>query len=373
MCHDQRKTMIKKWIVIPSLLVITLSVALYTIDTWVPFLMDLKPKPEIVIDKATRKEAVTTLIAKLNEHYVFPDKAKQVEAVLLKHLKDGRYDAMTDGEQFAYQLTLDLRGMARDLHMSVRARAEPVPHDRAVAPPPTTKAQWEQRTPALRRNLLELGLMMGKVGTTEFDHLDDNIGYLKLTDFPPHFIMAERYATVMDKLADTGSLIMDLRDNDGGSPETVAMLVSYFVDERTRVNDLWDRTSGVTTQQWTLDKVDGKRYGTKRPVVILVSRETMSAGEDFAYTMQALGRATVIGESTWGGAHPTRSFRLGEHFAAWIPSRRSINPITGSNWEGVGVIPDIAVSPDNAMEVAKDVLQRRLLVPVRQVAAVPNL
>lgn len=358
----------RKWIVIPSVLV-TLACALYTIDVWVPFLMDLKPKPEIVIDKPTRKEAITTLVAKLNEHYVFPDKAKQMETVMLAHLKNGRYDAMTDGEQFARQLSLDLHAVARDLHMSVWASAKPVPYDREMGPPPATKAQWEQRTRTARRLLLQLGLMMGKVGNVKVDHLEDNIGYLKLDEFPPSFIIAERYGAAMDELADTDSLIIDLRDNGGGSPDTVAMLVSYFVDGRTRLNDIWDRSSGVSMQQWTLDKLDGKPYGGNKPVVILVGPETMSAGEDFAYTMQALKRATVVGKPTWGGAHPTRLFRLGEHFAASIPSRRTISPITGSNWEGVGVIPDIPAGPKSAMEVARDVLQRRLLVPVRQVAA----
>jgi C-terminal processing protease CtpA/Prc len=102
------------------------------------------------------------------------------------------------------------------------------------------------------------------------------------------------------------------------------------------------------------------RYGGKKPVFILAGPGTMSAGEDFAYTMQALKRATVIGERTWGGAHPARPYRLGEHFFAVIPSRRTISPITHTNWEGVGVTPDIAAAPDKALAVAKDLLQRRL-------------
>lgn len=352
----------KKWIVVPSL-VLTLCCAIYTIDIWIPFIQRNMPKPEIVIDKPTRKEVVETLIAKLNEHYVFPDKAKQIETLLRQHLKDGRYDRITDGLQFAHQLTIDLHGVTRDLHMAVRSSATPVPYDRDIPSPPASKAEWERRTPFSRRMLLELGLLMGKVGTPDVDHLDHNIGYLKLTDFPPDFIMTERYATVMDEIADTDRLIIDLRDHRGGSPQTVALLVSYFVDERTRVNDLWDRTTGATIQQWTADRLEGKRYGSRKPVVILVSRKTMSAGEDFAYTMQALKRATIVGEETWGGAHPTRGFRLSDHFAAAIPSRRSISPITGSNWEGVGVIPDIATAPDNAMAVAEDVLLRRLQKP----------
>ncbi|MBQ5940258.1 S41 family peptidase [Massilia sp. AB1] len=367
--HNQRKKMIKKWIVIPLLLVLTMYGVIYTMDTWVPFLQRLKPKTEIVIDKATQKEAINTLIAKLNAHYVYPEKARQMEVVLRQHLREGKYEKITDGEEFADRLTDDLRGVSRDLHMMVHSSPEEVPYDRDVPPPPASKAEWERRTPLARRLLLDLGLGLGKAGVAKVDHLSSNIGYLKLPDFPPGFVMAERYAAAMDKLADTDGLIVDLRENGGGDPATVALLISYFVDQPTRVNDMWDRTSGITTQRWTVDKLDGKRYGGRKPIVILVGPNTKSAGEDFAYTMQALKRATVIGEPTWGGAHPSRPYRLGDHFAAWIPSRRAINPITLTNWEGVGVIPDVAATQDNALSIGKELLQRRFKELPRQIAA----
>lgn len=334
--------------------------AIYTMDVWVPFLLDLKPKAEIVIDKGTRKEVIDTLIAKLNAHYVLPDKARQAEATLRQNLREKRYDNITDGDEFAEVLTEELYQITRDRHMSVMSSPKKVPYDRVVAPPPATKAEWEKRTPFSHRLLLNIGLAIGKVGSMKVEHLASNIGYLRITDFPPDFVMDERYATAMNKLADTDGLIVDVRVNQGGLPNTVALLVSYFVDQRTRVNDIWDRTTGMTTQQWTTDRLPGERYGGKKPVVILVGPKTKSAGEDFAYTMQAMKRATVLGELTWGGANPSRPYRVSDYFAALIPSRRTINPITQTNWEGVGVIPDIQAAHDESLDMALGLLQRRL-------------
>lgn len=347
----------KKWIVIPSLLVLTVIGAFATVPVWRPFWEAYRPRAEVVVDRAIRSEAIDTLVAKLNDHYVFPDKARQIEAVLRKRQQEGKYDATTDGEQLAKQLTDDLHGIAHDLHMQVMFSPRPVPLDDAVGPPPASQAEWEQRTNVVMRLIMR---RMASGSVEKVDYLSPNIGYLKVSGFPPDFLMAEKFAEAMDKLAKADGLIVDLRENRGGGPQSVALLISYFVDQHTRLNDIWDRDTGVSTQQWTVDKLDGKRFGGKKPVVILAGPGTMSAGEDFAYTMQALKRATVIGERTWGGAHPARPYRLGEHFFAVIPSRRTISPITNTNWEGVGVIPDIAAKPDDSLAMAKDLLQRRL-------------
>jgi hypothetical protein len=345
----------KKWIVIPSVLLVTVIGAAATLPFWRPLLDRVWPEPEVVVDRAMRTKAVDTLVARLNQHYVFPDKAKQIEAVLRQRQQEGKYDGMTDGEQLAKQLTDDLHSVARDLHMEVGFSARPVPPDR-VGPPPETKEEWERQAPFAVRMMARFS----NLGVEKVDHLGGGIGYLQLSGFPPAFLTRGKYAAAMDELADTDGLIVDLRVNRGGDPKAVALLVSYFVDGRTRLNDIWDRETGNTIQFWTEEKLDGKRYGGKKPVLILAGPETASAGEDFTYTMQALKRATVIGERTWGGAHPTSPHRLGDHFYALIPSRRTISPITHSNWEGTGVIPDIAATPDKALDAAKDLMQRRL-------------
>jgi hypothetical protein len=337
----------KKWIVAPCLLLLT-ALGAHAVTP--------EPPPKVAVDSAMRVQAIDALVAKLNDHYVFPDKARQAGTALRQRQRDGKYDGITDGEQLAKQLTADLADVLHDKHLFVGFDPGLVPPDREVGPPPKSLAEWERRAPPEVRERV----LASSLGVEKVDHLGPRIGYLEISGFPPPFLVSAKYAAVMEKLADTDGLIVDLRNNHGGTPDGVALLVSYFVDERTRLNDIWDRDTGAATQHWTVDRLDGKRYGGKKPVLILTGPGTMSAGEDFAYTMQALKRATLIGERTWGGAHPTRPFRLADHFFAAIPNARTISPITHTNWEGVGVKPDVAATPDKALAVAKDMLQRRL-------------
>ncbi|MGB9988473.1 S41 family peptidase [Pseudoduganella rhizocola] len=312
--------------------------------------------PAMELDRVTRSEVIDTLIAKLNSDYVFPDKAKQAEAVLRQHQREGKYDGITDGKQLAEQLSDDIDGVIHDRHLSVNASARPVPPDDAVPPPPQTRAEWEKQVPPA---VLER-VRASNLGVEKVEHLSPDVGYLQISSFAPVFLVADKFAAAMNELADTDGLIIDLRNNGGGGGDSVSLLISYFVDGRTRLNDTWERATGITTQYWTQDKLDGKRYGGKKPVLILAGPNTKSAAESFAYQMQALKRATVIGERTWGGANASRPYRLGEHFVAFIPSRRSISPITHTNWEGVGVAPDVAAKVDDALAAAKDLMQRQL-------------
>jgi len=346
----------RKWIVVPSLLVLAAIGTVAAIPALQRSWQGLGPQPELVLDHAMRGKVIDTLVAELNDHYVFPDKAKEIEAVLHQRQQEGRYDGIRSGRRLARQLTADLHGVAKDRHMKVRFAPDMILPDGAGAPP-ASQVEGGQRNNFVVRLIQR---HMATRGVVRVGHLGANIGYLKISGFPAAFLIAEKFGTAMDEIADTDGLIVDLRYNSGGSAQSAALLISYFVDRRTRLNDIWDRDTGVTTQQWTEDQLHGARYGGKKPVLVLVGPDTKSAGEDFAYTMQALERATVIGERTWGGAHPTSIHRIGEHFVAMIPGQRAINPITHTNWEGVGVTPDIEATTDSAIAVARHLLQRRL-------------
>ncbi len=156
----------------------------------------------------------------------------------------------------------------------------------------------------------------------------------------------------MNFLANTGALIIDLRRCEGGYPGMIALICSYlFGEEPIHLDSIYWRDDGMTQQFWTLPYVPGKRF-TDKPVYVLISKTTFSGGEGLAYILQTRQRAILLGEKTGGGAHPGASYRLHPHFEAFIPLGRGINPVTGTDWEGKGVIPDIPVIEEQSFEVA---------------------
>lgn len=316
--------------------------------------LELRSRPDSSVDRAMQTQVIDALVAKLHAHYIFPDKARQIEALLRKRQKEGRYDRITSGFDLAGRLSADLHLVARDRHMKVWF--QPGMDLPAGGPPSASLAEREY--PGFAERLV-LRYSAGRA-VKRVDRLSHNIGYLKITGFPDAHLMTDKFAAAMNELADTDGLIVDLSPNAGGDPASVALLISYFVDQPTRLNDMFDRDTGKTTQHWTRERLDGKRYGGKKPVAILVGPRTASAGEDFAYTMQALKRATVVGKPTWGGAHPVTSHAIGGYFVAQIPGARSISPITGTNWEGVGVIPDVDAERVRALTVAHGLLRGQL-------------
>jgi C-terminal processing protease CtpA/Prc len=189
-------------------------------------------------------------------------------------------------------------------------------------------------------------------GIRRVERLDGNVGYLDVRRVAVPANAGPAIAAAMELVAGTYALIIDLRHNHGGSPEGVVFWCSYLFDEKpTHFNDIFHADTGETRQFWALPYVPGTRY-VDRPVYVLTSSETFSGGEDFGYTLQALGRAEVIGETTGGGAHPTRPFPISAAVHIAIPFARSVNPVTGTNWQSTGVVPDVAVEAAQAYDTA---------------------
>jgi C-terminal processing protease CtpA/Prc len=191
--------------------------------------------------------------------------------------------------------------------------------------------------------------------------LRGNVGYLELSKFFRPGPVAPRLTAALQLLTDTAALIIDLRDCDGGDPDTVMLVASAFFDSRTHLNDVYWRDENRTEERWTTPRDAGTGYGEGRRILLLVGEDTASGCEDFAYALKNAGRATVFGEKTAGAAHAGSPQRLDAHFVLFVPSGRPISPVTGTDWEHVGVVPDVKVSARKALEAAHVELMKGLI------------
>ncbi|PWK14488.1 S41 family peptidase [Tumebacillus permanentifrigoris] len=274
---------------------------------------------------------VEALAEQLTASYVFPQVgAAMAEAVRRKWLAGG-YRHVESAVGLAEQLTDDLRNISRDLHVKVFYSEELIAHDDGEQLP-----YWQ-------------GAEAVNFGFAKVERLTGNVGYLKLDAFLPPERAGETLGGALAFLAHTEAMILDLRENRGGEPGMVQLLCSYFLAAQpVLLNTIYARETDTTRQFWSLPVLPGRRYLDK-PVYILTSRMTFSAAEEFSYNLQHLQRATLVGEVTRGGANPGKVFRLQDHFRVFIPTQRSINPITQSNWEGTGVTPDVQLPAAEAL------------------------
>ena len=298
------------------------------------------------LDAATRARVVDAAARLLDEYYVFADVAKKMGADLRARLKRGEYDAIVDGDAFADRLVTDLRAISHDRHLGVDFHAA-APTDSAAGHKADGGMHGRRQAGAMN------------CGFEKAEHLEHNIGYLKFDMFIDPDACAATAIAAMNFLADSDAIIFDLRENGGGEPRMIALISTYLFDEPTHLNDLYNRKEGTTDQYWTLPYVPGKRLPTA-PVFVLTSPRTLSAPEGFTFALQKLKRATIIGETTGGGAHPVSGHRIDDHFAINVPFARAINPITKTNWEGAGVEPDIKVPAGEALERARKLAEEKL-------------
>jgi hypothetical protein len=313
------------------------------------------------LDTATRQEIVQHLSEKLRKYYIFPDVAEQICQRLQNYLEDGEYADITEGEFFAYALTTHLQEINQDEHLWVRWYSDPLPDDEG------SLLQNEERLVELRQEAL-----LDNYGFHKVERLPGNVGYVAIRYFHrPSWGSGETAVSAMNFLTHTNALIIDLRQCQGGNPGMVALISSYlFAGEPIHLNSLYWREEDFTQQYWTLPYVPGQCFVDK-PVYVLTSSDTFSAGEEFAYNLQARQRATLVGETTGGGAHPGSPYSLHPHFEAFIPVGRAINPITNENWEGCGVAPDVAATQEEALTVAYRLALESIIESIGEPASPP--
>lgn len=299
---------------------------------------------------AQRKTVVENLAKQLAKNYVFPDVAEKTGTALKAKLAKGGYDSATTVKAFMDVLSEDLRTFGNDRHFRVHFDPE-FKEDEDDDKPPTAKERDEMRAMAARRGY----------GIAKAEILRGNVGLLDLRGFGPTEGVGAALSAAMTLLNGTDAFILDLRQNGGGSPETVAYLCSYFFDEgdSRHLNDIYNRPKNATRQFWTIN-VPGPRYGGSKPVWVLTSARTFSGGEECAYDFQTQKRATLVGETTGGGANPGGAAGLGEGFLAFVPTGKAVNPITKTNWEHVGVKPDVAAPAADALRLAHVAALKRL-------------
>jgi hypothetical protein len=271
----------------------------------------------------------TALIAKVGElmvnDYVYPELGAAAKARIDEALKSGAYATIVEPDAFATRLTEDLRSVTHDKHLHVYT-------------------EGTSRLPPDARG-----------GFARVDRLQGRVGFIKLTSFPRLQVFAPMADQAMADLADTEALIIDLSDNGGGNPESVSYFCSFFFDPQVRrhVNDLIDRKPGTaeftTTEYWTRPV---RSAYLKKPVYLLTCQRTFSGGEEFAYDLKVMNRARVVGATTGGGANPGSTQPLNAGFGIFLPGGRARNPVTQTSWEGVGVVPHVAVDDSAAFKVA---------------------
>jgi C-terminal processing protease CtpA/Prc len=301
-----------------------------------------KDQPAHTLNAEQRAELLDRALKQLNDHYIFPDKAREMEKAIRARQEKNEYDAITSPGTLAEILTKQLQEVSHDKHLRVMYSREPLPKHRETRPTPEERQRMRER------------MSKNNFGFEKVERLEGNVGYLDLHGFMDAEAAGETAAAAMSFLANTDALIIDLRKNGGGSPGMVALLCSYLFDGPPKhLNSLhWRRPEGEDVQQWwTLAYVPGQKYVSK-DVYVLTSKRTFSAAEEFTYNLQTQKRATIVGETTGGGAHPGGTHPINDHFLIWVPSGRAVNPITKTNWEGSGVKPDLDVPADQALKTA---------------------
>ncbi len=317
--------------------------------------------PSQEVDTAVHTQIIQSLSEKLRAYYVFPDVATQICGRLQRHLEEGAYAAITEGELFASALTEHLQSVNQDEHLRVHWYPDPLPDtEDSMLQNPERLAEFRQRA------------RLDNYGFYKAERLPGNVGYLDIRYFyRPSWGSGDTAVSAMNFLANTNALIIDLRQCRGGNPGMVALMSSYLFDgEPIHLNSLYWREKDFTQQYWTLPYVPGQRFVDK-PIYILTSSDTFSAGEEFAYNLQTRQRATLVGETTSGGAHPGSPYRLHPHFEVFIPLGRAINPITNDNWEGRGVVPDVFVAQAQALNAAHRLALDAIIESIGQSTSAP--
>ena len=307
----------------------------------------LQTEPSAQLSSEDKRKVITALTKLLEENYVFPEIGKEIAKRIKQNQKLGKYKNLVEAEAFAKMVTKHLRSINGDRHLSLWYQPE----------------QASEETYEPDDDLLRSRGKYSNYGFEEVKILPGNVGYIKMSSFSLDQLYFEAQPTITAaiKFVSHGdALIIDLRDNPGGSARMIKFLASYLFDETpVHLNDYYFRHIDHTEAYWTLADVPGVRL-PHLSVYILINKNTFSAAEGFSYNLKHLGRTTIIGERSGGGSHGGSTMRVSDQFVAYVPYSRSIHPVTKTDWEGQGVVPHMETDSDAALLTAHTVALKTL-------------
>jgi len=294
------------------------------------------------VDGALRESTVRSLAESLRDVYVYPELGQRMADALLRNQADGLYDDLTTTGKLADRLTEDALAVSNDAHIWVDAQN---PLDQVSTDPLYRDASELKQD---NYDFREVRVLPGNIGYIKFDMIHDEEG------------AKEVVAAALAAISDCGALILDLRDNIGGEWGTAGLFLGYVMPGGTILSHSYNRDGRLIEERSVPETVPGEPFNDDVPIYVLTSDRTGSAAEALAYILKHTGRATIVGEVTRGAAHPSEEVVVNDYFRVSIPFRRSENVVTRTDWEGVGVIPQLEVAADDALEAAVRDAGRRI-------------
>ena len=288
-----------------------------------------------------KRQGIAELAKALRARYAIGDLAETAARAVEERLASGAYDALTDPREFGEAVTRDLQAATKDLHLRFGV-APPPPPPPAPGAAPEPEAARAARMKALRET---------NFGFAKAEILPGNVGYLRVSHFEAPDVAVDTLNGTMAFLANADAVIVDLRYCSGGNAYMMPWFAGYFLSEPTSLYDMVFRGDNVTERFWTQPWLPGRRLD-RQPMYILTSAHTFSGAEGFAYRFQVLKRATIVGETTRGGANAGGVLQIPPVFAVWMPMGRPVDRDTGTNWEGTGVVPDLKTNAGDALAAA---------------------
>jgi hypothetical protein len=309
------------------------------------FNMSLSIAQDKTFTKEYKENVIKSLSKLMNDYYVFPGVAKLTQEHLNAQLLDGYFNQFKNNETFATALTKSVQAINKDKHMRIWSNQPNMNSKKSKG------GIIEEHIARMDRSRQE------NAGFQTVQILEGNVGYLHLRSFAEMETGKDITDAYMKLMSRTDAIIIDLSKNGGGSPNMVQYLCSYFFNQKLLLNSLYWREENVTEEFWTLEEVGGQKMQDV-PLFIITSERTFSGAEEFSYNMQTHKRATLVGQTTGGGANPGRSMRIDDNLSVFIPTGKAINPITKTNWEGVGVIPEIETSVEDSYDKTLGLAQK---------------